>query len=309
MVGFREDFKKLPIEDRIGISTHFMPSTHGENIFRAAEMVHKAGFSGFEIVPTLDQAQLGYPSNYPNVGIDLFESTKKDLENVKKALSVFKWVTVHSPHLDWNLSSANRHLRKLTWDYFESCFEFAVEIGAVAMTYHGGGGTGGVIRPYSEILKYNLDFAKYIMQKAEKAGIPVGYEAGGLDYLKYFCDNVKGWGINLDIGHAYMAAGTDEGFFRFIEEFKGKIAEVHHNGVNHFWGGYMEHQPPHMNNMIDFQRVYTRLKETGYEGPIICEIQGHDIAQVVRHCLESKEMIAGIWNGSVKLKQRWNVSE
>ncbi|PIZ18131.1 hypothetical protein COY52_00785, partial [Candidatus Desantisbacteria bacterium CG_4_10_14_0_8_um_filter_48_22] len=65
----------------------------------------------------------------------------------------------------------------------------------------------------------------------------------------------------------------------------------------------------HMNNMIDFQRVYTRLKETGYEGPIICEIQGHDIAQVVRHCLESKEMIAGIWNGSVKLKQRWNVSE
>jgi len=309
MIEFSKKFKSLPIEDKIGISTHFMPSTHGEDIFRAIEMVHRAGFAGFEIVPTLDQAQIGFPANYPNVGIDLFESSDADIEKLKRALGVFKWVTVHSPHLDWNLSSANRHLRKLTWNYFERCFDLAVELGAVAVTFHGGGGTGGFIRDYSEIMKYNLEFARYLLPKAKDAGIPAGYEAGGFDYLKYFCDNVTGWGINLDIGHAYMAAGTDDGFFRFIDEFKGKIAEVHHNGVNHYWGGYMEHQPPHMNNMIDFQRVYTRLKEINYEGPIVCEIQGQDIAQVIKHCLESKEMIVNIWNGTLRLKERWNISE
>ena len=302
----------LPIQDRIGISTHFMPSTHREDIFDAISLVHEAGFKGFEIVPTLDQAQLGYPENYPNVGIDLFEATPDDIACLKEALSVFDWVTVHSPHLDWNLCSTNRHLRRLTQRYFDKCFELAVELGAAAMTYHGGHETWGYIRSREHVWDYNVDYARHLMPRAREAEMPVGFEAGSLEYLKYVCDRVEGWGINLDIGHAYMSAGTDEGFFAYIDEFggwgqsEGKIAEVHHNGVNHYWGQYMEHQPPHLNNMIDFQRTYERLREIGYQGPIVCEIQGQDIAQVIQHCQESKEMIVGIWNGTRKLAQRWN---
>jgi len=242
------------------------------------------------------------------VGIDLFEANSSDIARLKEALSVFKWVTVHSPHLDWNLASANRHLRRLTAEYFDKCFEFAVEIGAIAVTYHTGYHTHGYIRREEKIWEYNLEYAKHLFQKAKKHGIPVGFETGTLDELKYVCDRVEGWGINLDIGHAYMAAGSDEGFFKYIEEFKTKIVEVHHNGINHYWGGYMEHQPPHLNNMIDFQKVYTRLREIGYKGPIVCEIQGHDIQQVIRHCMESKEMIVGIWNGTLQLKERWNLT-
>ncbi|NOX97741.1 MAG: sugar phosphate isomerase/epimerase [Nitrospirae bacterium] len=299
----------LSIQDRIGISTHFMPSTHGEDIFDAIRMVHEAGFKGFEIVPTLDQAQVGFPANYPNVGIDLLEITPEEVVRLKEALSVFDWVTIHSPHLDWNLSSANRHLRRLTEQYFDKCFELAVKLGAAAMTYHSGRETPGFIRPLERIWEYNVDYAKRLIPRAKEAAMPVGFEAGTLDYLKYVCDRVENWGINLDIGHAYMFAGTDEGFRAYIDEFKGRIAEVHHNGVNHYWGRYMEHQPPHLNNMIDFQRTYEGLKEIGYQGPIVCEIQGHDIAQVIRHCQESKDMIVGIWNGTRRLSQRWNIAE
>jgi sugar phosphate isomerase/epimerase len=269
-------------------------------------MIHQAGFKGFEIVPTLDQAQLGHPENYPNVGIDLFEATPDEIARLKQALCVFDWVTVHSPHLDWNLASANRHLRRLTWDCFDRCFEFAVELGAIALTYHGGNTTWGFIRDRERVWDYNVGYAKHLMPRAGEVGMPVGFEAGGLEYLKYVCDRVEGWGINLDIGHAYMAAGSDKGFFAYVEEFQGRIVEVHHNGINHYWGGYMEHQPPHLNNAIDFQRTYERLKEIGYTGPIVCEIQGQDIAQVIEHCLESKEMIVGIWNGTRRLSDRWN---
>jgi len=298
----------LPIQDRIGISTHFMPSIHGEDIFDAINMVHDAGFKGFEIVPTLDQAQLGYPENYPNVGIDLFEATPEDVAWLKEALSVFDWVTVHSPHLDWNLCSANRHLRRLTQQYFDKCFELAVELGAIAVTYHGGHETWGYIRSRERVWDYNVHYARHLMPRASEAGMPVGFEAGSLEYLKYVCDRVEGWGINLDIGHAYMSAGTDEGFFAYIHEFRARIVEIHHNGINHYWGGYMEHQPPHLNNMIDFQQTYERLREIGYQGPIVCEIQGQDIAQAIQHCQQSKEMIVGIWNGTRKLAQRWNVA-
>ena len=41
------------------------------------------GRKGFEIVPTVDQAQLGFPENYSNVGIDLFEANEKDIDRVK----------------------------------------------------------------------------------------------------------------------------------------------------------------------------------------------------------------------------------
>ena len=297
----------LSIEERIGVSTHFLPSTHGEDIFDAIHMVHKAGFEGFEIVPTLDQAQLGYPENHPNVGIDLFEATSEDIDLLKEALRVFKWVTVHAPHVDWNLSSPNRHLRKLTWEYYDKCFQFAIEIGAISITYHLGHQIPGYVRDQKKIRDYNVDYARHLIQKAKRHKIAVGFETGSFEDLKYVCDRVEGWGINLDIGHAYMIAGTDKGFFDYIDEFKEKIVEVHHNGVNQYWGGYMEHQPVHLNNMIDFQGVYEKLKEIGYAGPIVCEIQGQDIKQVIEHCQEAKEMISGIWNGTRPLKERWNV--
>lgn len=293
------------IENRIGISTHFMPSTHGEDIFDAIRMVHEAGFKGFEVVPTLDQAQLGFPENYANVGVDLFEAGDKEVQRLKEALSVFEWVTVHSPHLDWNLSSANRHLRRLTWEYYDRCLEFAGELKAAAMTYHMGKTTWGFQRSNQVMLDQNLEYAQHAIGRAGELGIPIGFEAGGLRALKYVCDRVEGWGINLDIGHAYMSAGNDEGFFAYIDELGGRIAEIHHNGVNHYWGKYMEHQPPYLNNMIDFQRTYGRLKEIGYGGPIVCEIQGQDIAQVIRHCAASKEMICGIWNGTLRMQNRW----
>lgn len=295
----------LPPDERIGISTHFMPSTHGEDIYDAIRMVHEAGFAGFEIVPTLDQAQLGYPENYANVGLDLFEATDADLDRLQNALSVFKWVTVHSPHLDWNLASANRHLRRLTWDYYDRCIDLAAHLGAAALTFHMGGGTWGFVRSADTTRQHNLEYAQHAAELARKYSLPVGYEAGGLDLLKFVSDRVEGWGINLDIGHAHMAAGNDQGFFAYLDAFEGLIVEVHHNGVNHYWGHYMEHQPPHLNNTLDYQRTYERLRDDGYTGPIVCEIQGQDIAQVIRHCQESKEMIADIWNGALSMKNRW----
>ncbi len=295
----------LPIEDRIGISTHFLPATHGENLYDAIRMVSEAGFAGFELVPTLDQAQLGYPENYPNVGLDLMEATEAELARLVDALKVFKWVTVHSPHLDWNLCSANRHLRHITWDYYDKCLELAVRLKAVAMTFHLGGTTWGFQRDKRTMWDYNLAYAQHAMELARANQLPIGFEAGGLDLLKYICDRIPGWGINLDIGHAYMAVHTDEAFLHYLNEFKGRIVEIHHNGVNHYWGRYMEHQPPHLNNMIDFQSTYQRLRDDGYGGPIVCEIQGMDIAQVIRHCLESKELICGIWNGTISMPNRW----
>ncbi len=306
-----ESLKHLPIEDRIGISTHFLPSTHGEDIFEAIRAVSEAGFAGFELVPSLDQAQLGYPENHANVGFDLIDSTKDERKRLKEALKVFKWVTIHGPNHDWNLARANRHFRRLTADYFDRSIEFAGEIDAVAATFHAGRATDGFIRDKKRIWEINLEYAKHAAPMAKKLGVPVGYEAGVIEHHKHYCDHIPNWGINLDIGHAYMSVFSDENFFKFFDAFKGRIWEIHQNGVNQFWDNnmMMEHQPVHLNNTIDYQGCYERLKKDDYVGPIVCELQGQEISQAIRHCLEAKEMIVGIWNGTRRLKYRWNVPE
>ena len=300
----------LPIENRIGVSTHFMPSVHGEDIFRAIELAHTAGFAGFEIVPSEDQGSMGFPYNVREVGLDLLGASSSTVARLKDCLRVFDWVTVHGPHLDWNLSSANRHLRQITWDYYDRCFDFAVEVGAAATTFHGGTGTLGFIRSPDEASRYSCDYARHLIQRAEQAGMPVGFEAGTLDFLRYVCDRVEGWGINLDIGHAYIDGdGSDQGFFAYMDELGSRVVEVHHNGVCHLWFGFMEHLPIHLNNAIDYQGTYERLKALDYRGPIIWEIMGPDIDEALRHCQEAKEMICGIWNGTTRLRERWSVGE
>ena len=80
------------------------------------------------------------------------------------------------------------------------------------MTYHGGGDTWGFVRKEADMLEYNAEYARHVIARAKQLRMPIGFEAGGLKFLKYVCERVDGWGINLDIGHAYMSAGTDEGF-------------------------------------------------------------------------------------------------
>ena len=46
---------------------------------------------------------------------------------------------------------------------------------------------------------------------------------------------------------------------------------------------------------IDYQKVFEKLREVSYKGPIICEMQGNDLEQMLLYSQEAKEMIGGIF--------------
>ena len=299
----------MQVQDRIGISTHFMPSTHGEDIFDAVRLVAEAGFRGFEIVPTKDQAQIGWRYNHPNVGIEPLEMSGQQIEELKDALSVFEFVTVHSPHLGINIASTNRHVRAASERVYMSCLELAVRLGVQVVTFHPGGDTWGYVSAPEVRVGREIEMGCRILRFAQDHGLKVGYEVcASFEHMKRIVNGVGGeFGLNLDIGHALMGVGSDDWLELYASEFKGRIYEVHLNGVCHYWGGFMEHQPPHLNNAIDYQATFVRLRDDGYEGPFICEIQGNDLEQVIRHCQETKDMLCGIWRGELRLRERWNV--
>ena len=301
----------MDIAHRIGVTTHFMPAVNNEDIFKAINKFRNAGFAGFEIVPSKDQGQIGWPKTWYNIGIEPDDLTEKDIERLKEALGQFKFVTIHSPHVGFNLSGTNRYVREISKRIYNSCLELAIKLDVKIVTFHPGFNERPHQRPEKESIQFNIEYGKSILPLARLHGIKIGYEVcDTFEVMREIIDGIgEDFSLNLDIGHALMNENSDSWLEKYCSHFKGRIVEVHMNGVNHYWGQFMEHQPPHLNNAIDYQATFERLKADGFEGPVICEIQGNDLEQVIEHCQEAKEMIVGIWNGTRKLKKRWNVPE
>lgn len=174
------------------------------------------------------------------------------------------------------------------------CLQLAVDLGIEIVTFHMGRQTSGFIRSAEDIVKYGIQFAQKAVEFAKAHGLKVGYETGGYNSLKKVVENFspQAFGLNLDLGHAAMQR---IGLLQWIESFGDRLVEVHFNSVCHYWGGFMEHTPVRRNNVIDFQTVVPKLKNIGFEGPIVCELQGNDIQQMIEVCQESKNLIVRLW--------------
>jgi len=284
-----------PIEKRVGISTHFLPSTYGETLEEAVKIVSDAGIACFELVPT-GQAQIGYPYNYANVGLwprSLSASDKKSLRNI---LSVFDICTVHGPHLDLNIASYNMGIREESIRQYMECMELAADLEVEVVTFHMGGQTRGYIRDREEIVRYNVEFARKASDSAESHGMKVGYETGSCRDLEKIFEEFSPaeFGLNLDIGHTIMQGVNP---VSMMEQWKDRLIEIHFNGVCQYWGGFMEHVPIYRNNALDYQEIIQKMKEIEFEGPIICELQGNDIKQACEAGLEARELITRLWEG------------
>ncbi|RLE81665.1 MAG: hypothetical protein DRJ51_03350 [Thermoprotei archaeon] len=278
----------------IGVSTHFMPLTYNETLEQAISIVVKAGIRTFELVPVKYQAQIGWPYNIPNVGVWVREMSNKDIKKLEDLLSMFDLVTIHSPHLDLNIASCNIGIREESIRQYMECLELARKLDVEIVTFHPGRQTSGFIRSDDEILEYEILFARKAVDYAKSHGMKVGYETGSVRRLKRLFEHFKPseFGVNIDIGHVIMG-GYDP--VELIELWKDRTIEFHFHGVNHYWGGYMDHQPVWMNNAVDFRKVISKMRDVGFMGPIICEIQGNDIEQHVEHVLEARELIEFLW--------------
>jgi len=292
----------MKIEDFIGASTHFMPMTYGETLEEAIKMLEKADIRAFELVPVKYQAQIGWPYNIPNIGLWFREMGPREIAKLKDLLSTFKVVTIHGQHLDVNIASCNVGIREESIRQYMECLELARKLDVSVVTFHMGRQTPGFIRSEEEILKYEVEFAEKAINYAKEHGLKVGYETGSVKRLDIVLEKFKpgDFWVNVDLGHTAMQRVD---LLQVIERWKDRIVEVHFNGVVHYWGGFMEHQCVWLNNVIDYRKVIPKLRDVGFVGPIICEIQGNDIEQHIERVLEAKELITFLWNRDKELPE------
>jgi len=292
------------ISEQLGLCSA-LPAAHGETLEQAAAMVLEAGFAGFELVPTDAQAQIGYPHDVPNVGLWPRDLLPQERQELRGRLSGFRFCTVHTTPLDINIASANPGIRDESVRQYFECMDLAIDLGLEVVTFHIGHSTGGFVRPQEQLLAHDVSFARRAVEYAKRRDLRVGYETGPVAQLRRVFAEVPDMGINIDLGHVAMQ-GEDPA--SLIEEFADRLLEIHFNGVVYGSGAFIEHVPVSRNNLIDYPAVVGAVRKIGFRGPIILELHGNDIAQVIAVCLEAREMLRGLWEGALTMQQRWYIA-
>lgn len=288
------------LTDRIGISTFVL---HSMDIWETINLLERNGF-GIEIHLNTFDAVIGNPHPLTHVGIWPRSFGSEERARLRERLSGFPTVTVHGTPFDLNISANNPGIRNESIFQYEEAMDFANDIGCKTVTYHLGRATCQITSD-DEYLEHHVTFAERITRRAEQYGMRTGYENGD-DNPEFFLKimervNSPHWGHLLDIGHCLGLKGDTQTVLKWINMLgPERIVQIHaHNVIA--WtatqSGRIDHYPFETGTCIEMMPVFRRLKEVGYEGPIIFEILQTTAQEVIDACKRARNIICQAWNG------------
>jgi sugar phosphate isomerase/epimerase len=135
-----------------------------------------------------------------------------------------------------------------------------------------------------EVITFKIDLLKGIIDRAKESGITVCLEnlsETASDMSKPFND-LPSLNLTLDLGHAQLLTDVNRGH-EFIEQFPGRIKHIH---LHDNRGGHSHlddlHLPPGK-GVVDFQKIFEKLKEMGYDRTITLELKPPEIKKSLDH--------------------------
>jgi len=263
----------------VGINAH-SPRINGDIELFERDLAHfkKIGFDYVEI---------------PVDGVDGVINGKLNLENVKRvkeALSKYNLrATVHSPNTP-NLRKDNFDLQK---EVFQSSIEFAWELEAKVLVYHGGNfkrrKQEGELR--NLVSEREIRALKTLGELAGKRGIQICLENGASSIEELVTMvrkvNLENVGITYDFGHAFLYYSRHGGEKKFLASIKEALPYLKHIHIHDNFGRanmtsqgtpYINrlpfgegdlHMPPGMGT-IPYEKIFPLLRE--YKGIAMVEI-------------------------------------
>ena len=237
------------------------------------------------------------------------ENQRRKLKEIVAEMPV---VTVHGTPYDINVAANNPALREESIRQYEEAMDLARDIGAKITTYHQGKPTSEVVSERMMIERH-VEFAKRISRRAEEYGIRTGFEnLEKQDDFAYFAKirqqvDSSNWGHLLDIAQAIMGrrgemsgmpGGTTALVLDWIEKLGvDTIVQIHAHNVLGWSGvpaGMVQHRSFEDGNCLDMEAIFGKLKEIGFEGPIILEILETTPEKIIESSVRAKNTICEI---------------
>jgi sugar phosphate isomerase/epimerase len=281
------------------------------DIFEIADLLQQNDL-GLEIHLNDFDNEVGNPDPFVQGGVwpRTFDETRR--QRLKKIVAAMPVVTVHGTPYDVNIAANNPAIREESVRQYEEAMDLARDIGAGTVTYHQGKPTSKMI-PESVMIERHVEFARRISRRAEEYGIRTGFEnLEKEDDIKYFASIARqvdspNWGHLLDIAQAIMGrrgemtgmhGGATDVVIQWIEELGvDAIVQIHAHNVLGWSGvpaGMLQHRSFQDGNCLDMQIIFGRLKDIGFEGPIILEILENTPEKIIESSVIAKNMICEI---------------
>ncbi len=119
------------------------------------------------------------------------------------------------------------------------------------------------------ILDNHVESFKKLVAAAKPHGVEILIEntTEPISDLEYVIDRVKGLGVNVDIGHAFIGGG-DKAILNFIRTFKERLCHMHFHDNK----GKRDDHLAIGQGKINFPLVVKELKRIGYDKTITFEV-------------------------------------
>ncbi|OGV36492.1 MAG: hypothetical protein A2020_12740 [Lentisphaerae bacterium GWF2_45_14] len=284
------------IGDYVGISTNVMT---GVDIWEAVELTRKYGLTCMEIHLGDFDTAVGNPWMIPHAGVWPRTFSKAERAKLRKELSHIKNLVIHGTPSDVNIAALNPGIREESQLQYREALDLAIDLGAGWMTYHGGRPSNTVVQP-AYARKWNVEFIKSIMKKAEDAGIKLAYENFDEKYLKEIKN--KNFGLLLDTGHAVMQGnkfapegrGDTQTILQWLDFLGDRLIEMHiHNVIN--WAEVpirgIAHRSFEYGLCLNLETIIKKLKSKKLMVPLISEIYEPTAEMAVQTLAKTKDKI------------------
>lgn len=256
--------------------------------------------------------ELGNPNPFVQGGVWPRTFDAHQRQQLKKVVAKMPVVTVHGTPYDLNIAANNPGIREESIRQYEEAMDLARDIGANTVTYHPGKPSSKVI-PESVLIERHVDFARRISRRAESLGIRTGFENQEKeDDFNYFANirrqvDSPNWGHLLDIGQAIMGrrgemtgmhGGATDVVIQWIDALRADtIVQIHAHNVLGWSGvaaGMVQHRAFQDGNCLDMGTIFGKLKDIGFDGPIILEILENTPEKIIESSVSAKNMIREI---------------
>jgi sugar phosphate isomerase/epimerase len=181
--------------------------------------------------------------------------------------------SIHAPYADTNLSADDDLIREWILKRIRASIRFASELEAECVVVHPGWTTATDRFMKGRAWDLNLRSLHWLLRYAEEYGVSLLIEnvPQSLPYLMVTADDFQMFfdemelkmGMTLDVAHANLQGEV----YEFMDRFGDRIRHIHVSDNN----GASDQHLPVGDGSIDWGRVVSAAKATGYSGWIVVE--------------------------------------
>ena len=212
------------------------------------------------------------------------EMTGDERQGLKRLVTDFDRIALHSPFVDLPLFSYDHRVEELAVERVKESIEAAAYLGAGIVAVHANARPNFALQEYWDPMVARL---RALGEYAAERGVRIGVETGYPDKVEHFVDLIEaighhGVGATLDTGHITRYVdrslrGTQEGIAQLnarlldlTRQLGPTVIHCHLHDVR--FSDWKDHETLG-SGMLDFPALLAELQSIGYEGMLELELE------------------------------------